>query len=565
MPHHFFFNVRQIVALCGIALSANAWGFSEDICYYFKNPTEKSGDLNPAPFNCWDLQCRDGATSEAPSTAASCVVTGLARYADATFGGFHTRNSIHFDITWLSARLRGIKSSDAQRLAVFAEATDLGLYQHYDYQGLALTTAVSDNIAGVQRTNMDTNGFWLHFVPWKKIDSYAQNTSELTYTPTNSDVSPFPTQEVPLAHLRAWAFGLQDDLCEFGMTDTGQALGKCLTSTSLYYDVPILADPKDTVDIRVQPKQQPMLLSWQRIQQTSDCNDRGCYQRDYAKVKAGSLEALGIYLHALGDRLSHHYCSDASYISKTWEGTGTPRSAADYYLFYPDICGTTAHVALHYPETGQSVLPERSRDAINFTYQEIAAWVTATKYASETKPNPNRGFPMPASTEAVTLLMERALTGSTASERIHNLCNLAKQGYSLDWHDNNPDCTYSIELDLPQAGSIAGVSSGRLWNMNLTALLRPAKDHESNNSSLVIVARTKDNQWFSLTPSGFSPSLDGVLEPYKNGKLNLQAITILNGSVDLTLYKDTEIYLGYGSSLAEIISSKRYSKIGVLR
>lgn len=563
---NYLLHALRMAGLCGIAISNHAWSFSEDICYYYKNPTDKSGAINPAPFNCWDLQCRDGATSEAPNTAASCVVTGLARYADATFGGFHARNSIHFDITWLSARLNGMPAADASTLAIYAEATDLGTYQHYDYQGLSIAGAISDNIAGVQRTNRDTNGFWLHFIPWRKIDGYTQNTSELTYTPNSGSTSPFPAQEVPLAHLRAWAFGLQQDLCEFGMTDTQGPVGNCLTSTSLYYDVPILADPKDTVDIRVQPKEQPMLLGWQRInQQTADCNTRDCYNRDYAKIKSGSIQALGVYLHAMEDRLSHHYCSDESFISKTWTGESPPKSTADFYLLYPDICGTAAHVTLHYPETGQAALPDRSRDAVSYAYQEIAAWMANNYKSSKETVTPTRGYPAPSSTTVITGLLGRTLTGSTASERLHNLCNLAKQGYNLTWHDNSPDCNYSSELDLPQAGSIAGINTGKIRNVGLTGIVRPAKDHQEKNGDLLIVARTKDNQWFALTPTGFSPSLNGVFTPYKNGKFDLQTITILNGSADLSLYKDTEIYIGYGSSLTDILSNQRYSKIGVIR
>ncbi len=557
--------VFTLVSSFCLAIPSSTWAFSEDICYYYQNPIDKNGPLNPAPFNCWDLQCRDGATSQAPKSASSCVVTGLTRYADATLGGFHARNSIHFDITWLSARLQGMKEQDALKLAIYTEATDLGSFQHYDYRGFPLAAAVTDSINGVVRTNIKTNGFWLHFVPWKKSSSYSKNSSELTYTSNTGSASPYPAQEVPLAHLRAWAFGLQKDLCEFGMTDTQEAIGNCLTSSSLYYDVPVLAGPNNVVDIRVQPTEKPMLLGWQRIKQTAaNCDTRDCYQRDYASVKAGSIEALGIYLHAMADRVSHHYCSDESYITSIWTGEGSPKTPSDYYLFYPDICGTAAHVSLHYPETGQAALPDRSRDAVYYAYQEIAAWMSIRNYTPDPV-TPARGFPATNSTEAVNLLMDRALTGSTASERLNNLCNIAIQGYQLKWHDQNPDCTYSSELDLPQAGSIAGINVGKIRNFGLTGIMRPARDHQTNSGELVIVARTKDNQWFSLTPAGFSPSLNGVLTAYQNDKFDLLTITILNGSADLSLYKDAEIYMGYGSSLADIVNHQRYSKIGVLR
>lgn len=554
--------------LAGLCLlsAPTAWAFSEDICYHYQSLQNKSGPINPAPFNCWDLQCRDGAFAEVPASASTCVVTGLARYADAALvGSFHVRNSIHFDVAWLAARVQGMSAADARTVALYAEATDLGSFQHYDYLGQPIGGAATDNILGVERTNTKTSGFWLHFVPWRKNATHTQTSSELSYAPGSGTASPYPAAEVPLAHLRAWAFGQQADLCEFGMTDSGGPVGNCLTSSGkkLFVDLPLLADPSDLVDIRLR---QANTLEWQRMHpQSADCNSRDCYQPDYGRQKSGSLAALGVYLHALADRLSHDHCSDGSYIANTWEGPGSAAQSADHYLYYPDICGTLAHVTLHYAETGQPMLPERSREAVRYAYQEIGAWMAARGYARETV-SPARTYPETSSIEAVATLIDRALTQSTAAERIGALCDIARRGYGVGWHDNSTTCSYPTDLNMTQSGSIAGITNGRPSNFSLTTLVRPPQGDSGQSGDTVILFRTPDQQWYSYSSSGAAPYRgDGAPSVYRRGAFETLTLPLLNGSADLSALRDTEIYLGFGSSLADIVQRQRFSKIGVIR
>lgn len=559
--------VRHTLAGAALSLSCSlGWAFSEDICYHYQSPQNTAGPINPAPFNCWDLQCRDGALAQVPASAATCVVTGLARYADASLrGGYHVRNSIHFDVTWLAARLQGMSAADASRLAVFAEATDLGGFQHYDYLGQPIVGTAADNILGVQRTNTKTSGFWLHFVPWRQPAGSTQTSSELTYTDGSGTSSPYPAQEVPLAHLRAWAFGQQPQLCEFGMTDSGGPIGNCLTQTGkkLFVDLPLLADPADLVDIRLR---QSNPLEWQRIHpQTSECNARDCYDESYGTQKAGSLEALGVYLHALADRLSHDHCSDDSYIADHWAGPDSPTQTAEHYLFYPDICGTMAHATLHYAETGQPLLPERSRSAIRYAYQEIGAWMNANRYARDTV-SAARGYPEPTSTEAVATLIDRALTQGTAAERLGALCDVGRRGYSLAWHDNNATCVYSSDLNMTQSGSIAGITNGRPRSFSLSVVVRPPQGDSGQSGDSVVMFKTPDQRWYSYTANGAAPYRgDGAPAVYRSGAFEPTTLPLLNGEADLSAFRDTEIYFGFGTSLGDIVQRQRYAKVGVVK
>ncbi len=435
------------LVVLAIAFGATApgasWAFSEDLCWAYQDPAAQSGPLDPKPFNCWDLQCKDSPNGNTP--AGACVAQGALTYVDAAvLETLHARNSLHFDVVYLLARLQGMSLSDARKLAVFDAATDFGQYRHYDAGGQNVL-AMSDDILGVRRTNFSTNGFWLHFVPWFR-GSGSETTSTLVYTPSGGATAAFPSTERPLNHLRAWAFGAQTELCEFGLTAGSGVTGSCFgdgNAKTLYYDLPLLAGPNDIVDAR-QPQISP--LEWQRVARSSsagsDCTDRNaCFDRSYSS-KTGTLEALGIYLHSLGDRLSHHFCSDHASIGTTWQGEGTPNSSADYYLFYPDICGTMAHVLLHYPESGQEEVPERSENAIRLAMREIAEWVRVRGYSAAGPVLPRAGYPAVANLDAIVQLVSSAIAKGPAAERIGALCQIARNGYGLEWHDGSADCQY---------------------------------------------------------------------------------------------------------------------------
>ena len=436
-------SLQVVLTLVAATLAGPSWAFSEDLCWSYVDATTTSGPIIPKPFNCWDLQCKD--QPAANSSAGACARQGLETYIDAAvLETLHARNSLHFDTVYLLARMLGMSLADARKLAIYDEASDFGAYRHYDISGQNVIDA-SEDILGVRRTNLPTNGFWLHFVPWYRGEG-SSVTSVLSYTPGTGMASPFPATERPLSHLRAWAFGQQSELCEFGLTEGSGSVGACLGgsgSKTLYYDLPLLAGPGDVVDARV-PETTP--VSWQRVKRTtgagSECTDREtCFDRSFSG-KSGSIEALGLYLHSLGDRLSHHFCSEGSAISTSWMGEGTPSNSADYYLFYPDICGTMAHIMLHYPETGQDEVPERSTEAIQLAAQEIAQWIAATGYSSTGAVTPRPGFPAVSNTGAVVELIRRAIAKGPAADRLSALCNIARAGYGLEWHDGNTNCQY---------------------------------------------------------------------------------------------------------------------------
>lgn len=441
----------QLITWCAVLLfsyimfPASAYSFSEDICYEFVD--ESKTTINPLPFNCWDITCKDSAPNYNPKRP--CATTGLETYINAAFQDkYHGRNLLHFDVVWLLARMLGMPKADADKLAAYSEATDLGTYTHYDYLGNPISGSTTDDIYGVQRTNAATLGFWFHFPPWYRLSGMTQTTSSLTYTTPDGVSSPWPAQEAPLTHLRAWAFGKRDSVCEFGITsdvsiDTAACINNGGGAKTLDFTFPIV-NPYRPGDIAT--------LDWQRIQQKAEGDTScvttdnttvhdTCYISGYDAARMGTLEALGIYLHVMDDRLSHYACNDASSIDTLPSG--------NFRLRYADSCGSATHAVLHYNETGHSPVPERSLNAIRYTFYEISNWITWKKnqpggYVTEVITNASN-YPAvsTANADSIVDMIGKALPRGIADYRIKALCKIAVKGYNLGvWHDNSSDCKY---------------------------------------------------------------------------------------------------------------------------
>lgn len=420
-----------------LALPSSAGAFSEDICYDWRD-AEKT-KLKPQPFNCWDVECRDANTGYNPNR--SCASTGLQSYIEAASGRFHTRNMLHYDVVWLLARLLGMRKEDANTLAAYSEAPDQGSYQHYDYLGDTVVSGTTENVNGLYRTNYATYGFWLHYVPWQRLTGMSEQSLSLTFTErNNAGLTPFGAHEAPLNHLRAWAFGQRSDLCEFGILSTPEdPASACINSSggsrTLTYTVPI-------VGFTATPA--PMTLSWQRVNQqpsppcdtsSNPAQHETCYQQTWTAAKKGSLLALGAYLHAMDDRLSHFACTDPSAIRRQANG--------NYSLDYGNGCGQGFHAVLHYEETGHAPTPDRSLNALRFSFLEIDSWLTAMNYPREAV---NRASNFPEikrdNASAIVTLIRPAVERGNAWGRIKALCKTASMGYGVGWHDGNERCQY---------------------------------------------------------------------------------------------------------------------------
>ncbi len=443
-------SIFSLTLVFGLNLVATdpAAAFSEDICYAYQKDTIglDTDAVIPRPFNCTDLNCSDG--TDGDNQGASCAVSGFGTLvaADMLYK-LHGRNSVHFDVVWLLGRVMGLSKQDSNDLAAFNQATDLGHYRNFDYTGTQVLFE-SENIEGVQRTNKDTDGFWFHFVPWYRQPSDTEDQHSLTYDSSHSKgESPFPEWEVPLNHVRAWAFGQRKTLCSFGITQT-DALGYPPLDGSCYPEnQPARLDFYLTMFGPVAVDETTEIFG-QKIQPCDNENDRSgeqdtCYKTDYDQQISGDIKALGIYLHMLGDRLSHFLCSDYSAIEA--EAQDGKTTVDQFKLRYALSCGTGTHLAMHVRETGHTPVPERTRDTVQYTLNEIDDWIQTTGYVRQ----PTYVADSKERDRIVERILEEAIPQTCAAHRLEALCKIAHD-YGLGWHDENPSCSYqALNCDQP--------------------------------------------------------------------------------------------------------------------
>ncbi|MCK9635911.1 MAG: hypothetical protein M0R41_06510 [Methylobacter tundripaludum] len=456
-----FIGASALIVASVFAPSA-AHAFSEDICFHYVDPQAKSGDVIPYAFNCWNVQCTDSPKPE--NAPAGCVVKGTGRYLKATIEkGLHARNTLHFDSLFLFSRMLGLSFDDAFDTAAYSEATDLvGGYVNTDQYGKAMTARKTDNLQGITRLNTQTGGYSYHFVPWLRTEDHALSTS-LTYDKAylrHGQTSPYANSEALINHLRVWAFGRRQTLCDFGLIkDQNNPLSACFSEDdkkTIFVSIPYVF-----IDCDKCRGENTFKVAWQKISPTnagactdidSDNTAEVCvYDPDYAAKIHGTPKSLGIYLHVMADRLSHDHCTNPAFITEGWDRKQPmPEKMAagtDYSVWFPDSCGTINHMEKHYPETGHKKLPLRSVKTLAFSYLEIQDWVKASKYFAshpqQRAATPRPGYPKLHETQKIVQMVGNALKQADAGDRNKALCEIALNGYGVTpWHDGSTDCKY---------------------------------------------------------------------------------------------------------------------------
>jgi|CXWL01.1.fsa_nt_gi (E)-4-hydroxy-3-methylbut-2-enyl-diphosphate synthase len=473
-------KLRRFAALSALlALSAApaAHAYSEDVCvFHVANGSAVDPDhVYAYPFNCYDLQCLDGPGPS--SSGPRCAVSGLMQYLAVTMAPaangtprFDGHSALHFDVLFTLARIAGLGHDEALRLATWGESVDLGAYRPVASIDRAQTPNIGtlgvgsseENINGLTRDNVKTNGFWLHYVPWLADGSHASHTVTVAgykaylANPANTD---FDELERPLTHVRDWALasGGARPLCTLGFTN---ADGTC-ASGGVYVYAAMLGDAiynEGVTPLGVQP-----------AHQLAD----GSYDLAAGQALSGTVEALGVYLHVLGDRLSHDLClrdtpiRPATGSSQTCDG----ELAWQYELRFTDACGQASHTVRHYLETGHGdATPSRTINGINLAARELALWSTSHQL---TPAPPRAGLPAFLANGKVNEAFIRRLIGTAerpgllpqaigepcANRRAERLCALARDGYGIGWYDGNTDCRY---LSFPGDTSCASPTPSEL-------------------------------------------------------------------------------------------------------
>lgn len=342
-----------------------AAAFSEDLCW----PADGSGvvECTPLPPEC----------EPAGSTSAACLAQASALYVN--LRNFpHVRSSVHVDANYLMAQVVGFSADDAYWIAAYDEAVDLGRFEPVDLSGAlvgggALATATLD---GLVRTNLADGGVYFHFIsprsagigPPPAVDGLHPDLSD-------------PATEGFLVHLRTWALvgsGPARPACTDGLTVN--AGGNYATGFQCYLredNQPAAIDGLISVF-------GPTAVSFtgttgSQLIVTADQPTGPAYAESFDAVVGGGPRRaanarLGIYLHALADRISHHVCTDRTALVGP---AGLPRSYS-VDMSNPD-CTQGTHALRHVWEVGvdQDLLAAEHRTleaALTQSYDELVVF-----------------------------------------------------------------------------------------------------------------------------------------------------------------------------------------------
>ncbi|TAK78361.1 MAG: hypothetical protein EPO11_01335 [Gammaproteobacteria bacterium] len=362
-----------LLSLC----SSSVFAFGQDLCFgqpsisnCINIPTECRTDK----LEFKELQyCKQIALTDAMNAMfVSTTVTG-------------GRSMVHLDSTYYLAQIIGFKPVEAYQIAIYDEAADTGQYNAFNQDGTQILSneeiqncAVNRNkdkkcllitpmLSGVTRFNNTSGGMLLH-LPARYAD---QPIPPATY-PTDYLLT--PELDKYLANLKDWAFGTYPYACVGGITDEAH---QCVESTPshpaiIHGNIPFLA-----TDV-AQPVKLNAILGEQIINEGSKGGLTPTVYASqidaYVYPHRGELAKLGLFLHALQDRYSHHHCSDASYIAPSEHG---------YEAHFDNTaCAQGIHMLAHGWEAGtrQSDINLIQADdhtvgpALSVTYDQLLAY-----------------------------------------------------------------------------------------------------------------------------------------------------------------------------------------------
>lgn len=358
-----------LIFLINWLFSNAAFGFAEDVCFLKQanHQNEKIVDCVPTPDECYP-----GIVSGDPKDPASvnCTLKLMQKMVPVQLKSASARSTFHTDATYIIAQLAGFSKDASYWMAAYDQATDMADYQPYDKNGNkhSDTSKYTKNIEGITRMNWRTGGILFHFHP--------AFTKANVVDSKNLDLTNNAHQELLLSHMKAWVKGeSQSGLCAGGLTtksDQGDfATGvKCYQHANSRYSnnlagtlniVPLPRPGKDkeinSNDLLSIPFSLP--IQKQQIGPNGETSD------DIAKYIGTDFlfeKKLGMYLHAVGDKVSHSNCVDSSSYSGP-HVNHRKRSARFIADMSSDECSQVLHLIRHAWESGieQNDIPNSQR------------------------------------------------------------------------------------------------------------------------------------------------------------------------------------------------------------
>jgi hypothetical protein len=395
-------TVALAIAIAVLAHTGDAHAFVEDLCY---------APGGGAVTNCTPLPdvCRPAGTQTIACKLA--VIATAARTRNTTDGG---RSAIHTDVTYVLAQAVGFSATDAYWIAAYDESADLGSFAPRDNNstvvgGGSLATA---NVSGLVRTDARTGGPLLHVIaPYNHgLDAPVPGIDGLHPDPSNA------ATEVTLANFRAWALAASSaarPACSAGLTvqsaagDYATGATCFATATQIQASISLFGP----IDVPFMTQAGPQIVQDSTssiLAPDFDALVGTDGARDASAVHAADAR-LGVYLHLLADRISHHVCEDRAVI------TGPTESGFFVNLTNSD-CAQPIHLLRHAWETGvdYALLAPRDRTTLAMlgsAYQELVAFAQARGVL---RPGAGR----PEAQAAYTAQLAAALENFQAPDRI---------------------------------------------------------------------------------------------------------------------------------------------------
>lgn len=242
--------------------------------------------------------------------------------------GVGVRSSLHFDSTYFLAQAAGFTARDAYYTAAYDAATDDGQYIHRDQQAnLAIDPSSCSNSAtdpacqlnsavidGPTRNNFVEGGIFFHFMVGT---APADTQIGLHPDPTNAQQQPF------LYALRRWVYG-QGPLCVAGLVSAnGQScfVSSTRNTSSLVGRMPLLGNTGIVTSIDWVSTIGEQLVS---TNPDGSGDEPASNLGKHVPAQDLPLAKLGIFLHAIADRVSHHRCIDVSAVNGPRSATAGP-------------------------------------------------------------------------------------------------------------------------------------------------------------------------------------------------------------------------------------------------
>ena len=240
-----------------------------------------------------------------------------------------SRSTVHMDSTYYLAQAVGLTPAQALTVAAYDAGVDLGQYHHRDRDGTLRPSISTGEYVGLDRSDFVAGGVFFHFMaPVTGPAPVLSGSAALQHTagagkpfPHIKGLRPDPTNpftEPMLADARRWAYG-KGPLCVAGLT-VRSARGDYATGKSCYHrpgggrasmltSLPLTSQGKNISELDFSTPLGEMPLTPPNAAHPIPASQ---IARLSGKARA-PFARLGIYLHALQDRVSHHRCIDESY------------------------------------------------------------------------------------------------------------------------------------------------------------------------------------------------------------------------------------------------------------